>query len=55
VAAFHEASCTGSALPDQCNTDLDACSLAGEECKLLACIDATLGATTDNRVQMIGR
>jgi 5'-nucleotidase len=55
VATFHEKSCTGSALPDQCGTDLDACSLAGEECKLLACIDAALGATTDNRVQMTGR
>jgi 5'-nucleotidase len=55
VATFHEKSCTGTATPSQCNTDLDACSLAGEECKLLSCIDATLGATTDNRVQMTGR
>jgi 5'-nucleotidase len=55
VATFHEKSCTGTAQPSQCDTDLDACSLAGEECKLLSCIDATLGATTDNRVQMTGR
>jgi hypothetical protein len=29
--------------------------VAGEECKFLACIDATLGAATDNRVEMLGR
>ena len=31
------------------------CSLAGEECKILSCVDENLGALTDNRVQMVGR
>jgi 5'-nucleotidase len=51
VATFHEKMCAGSPDANACRTDLDACSLAGEECKLLACIDAT----TDNRIQMVGR
>jgi 5'-nucleotidase len=55
VATFHETSCATSPEASQCRTDLDACSLAGEECKLLACIDAPLGATTDNRIVMTGR
>ncbi len=55
VAAFHEKACAASPQASQCRTDLGACSLAGEECKLLACIDDALGATTDNRIQMTGR
>jgi 5'-nucleotidase len=55
VATFHETACQGSPQIDQCNTDLDPCSLAGEECKLLSCVDQNLGAITDNRVEMIGR
>jgi 5'-nucleotidase len=57
VATFHETACQGApaANLDQCNTDLDACSLAGEECKILSCVDENLGAITDNRVEMIGR
>jgi 5'-nucleotidase len=55
VATFHEKSCAASPQASLCRTDLDACSLAGEECKVLACIDAPLGATTDNRIEMTGR
>jgi 5'-nucleotidase/UDP-sugar diphosphatase len=55
VATFHETACQGAPDLDQCNTDLDACSLAGEECKLLSCVDENLGAVTDNRVEMVGR
>jgi 5'-nucleotidase len=55
VATFHEKACQSSPDVDQCNTDLDACSLAGQECKLLSCVDQNLGALTDNRVEMIGR
>ncbi|HEY1695910.1 MAG TPA: bifunctional UDP-sugar hydrolase/5'-nucleotidase [Polyangiaceae bacterium] len=55
VATFHETACQSSPNTSQCNTDLDACSLAGEECKLLSCVDESLGALTDNRVEMIGR
>ncbi len=55
VATFHEKMCQGSPDIDACNTSLDACSLAGEECKILSCVDANLGALTDSRVQMVGR
>jgi 5'-nucleotidase len=55
VATFHEKLCKGSPNIDACNTDLDPCSLAGEECKILSCVDANVGAASDNRVEMIGR
>jgi hypothetical protein len=55
VATFHEQSCQGSPNISQCNTDLDSCSLAGEECKILSCVDNNLGAITDGRVVMLGR
>jgi 5'-nucleotidase len=55
VATFHEKMCAGSPQVSACQTSLDACSLAGEECKILACIDQNLGATTDNRIVMTGR
>ena len=55
VATFHETACQGSPQTTQCNTDLDSCSLAGEECKILSCVDANLGALTDNRITMLGR
>jgi 5'-nucleotidase len=58
VAVFHSRSCA-SARPgndqDKCKSDLNACSLAGEECKFLACVDRKIGNFTDNRVEMIGR
>jgi 5'-nucleotidase len=55
VATFHEKLCTGSPNLSACDTDLDACSLAGEECKVLPCVDTSLGAATDNRILMTGR
>ena len=55
VAQFHETACAASPNAFGCLSDLGACVIAGEECKLLACVDQTLGATTDNRVEMIGR
>jgi 5'-nucleotidase len=55
VADFHEKLCAGSPQLDACNTALDPCSLAGEECKLLSCVDANLGARSDNRIEMVGR
>jgi 5'-nucleotidase len=36
-----------------CQTQLNACSIAGEECKTLACVDSTEGAVTDNRVVVL--
>jgi 5'-nucleotidase len=55
VATFHEKLCQGSPNLDACNTSLDPCTLAGEECKILSCVDANLGARSDNRIEMIGR
>jgi 5'-nucleotidase len=55
VATFHEKLCQGSPKIDACNTSLDPCTLAGEECKILSCVDANVGARSDNRIEMIGR
>lgn len=55
VATFHETSCQGSPNTAQCNTTLDSCALAGQECAILSCVDSNLGADTDGRVTMIGR
>jgi 5'-nucleotidase len=55
VAQFHNRLCSTSPSVDACKQDLSACALAGEECKLLACVDDSLGAASDNRVEMIGR
>jgi 5'-nucleotidase len=55
VATFHDKACAGAQDIDQCRTSLDACSLAGEECKILSCVDDTLGAVSDNRQEMVGR
>lgn len=57
VALFHQKSCatTRDKERDQCKTSLNACSLAGEECKILSCVDAKLGSASDGRVEMIGR
>jgi len=55
VAQFHNKRCADA--PDQlaCKVPVNACSLAGEECKILACIDSTIGSFSDGRVEMIGR
>jgi 5'-nucleotidase len=55
VATFHDKVCKDSPSRKACQVDLNACSLAGEECKFLACVDLKLGAIVDNRVEMIGR
>jgi len=53
VSQFHEQTCADSPQRVACQTDLAGCSLAGEECKFLACIDETEGAVTDNRIFII--
>ncbi len=53
VAAFHNQLCTGASSLVACQTDLDACSIAGEECKTLACVDSTEGAVSDGRIVVI--
>jgi 5'-nucleotidase len=55
VASYHESACAGAPDTDQCNKDLNTCALGGEECKILACVDDSVGAFVDNRVQMVGR
>ena len=55
IATYHEAACAGSPQIKQCDSNLDACALAGEECKLLSCVDHGVGAFTDARIQMVGR
>ena len=57
VAAFHNQRCAGLAAErvEACKTPLAACQLGGEECKILSCIDASLGNFSDARVEMIGR
>ncbi len=55
VAAYHLQLCAGTSGAQlvACQTDLDACSIGGEECKSLACVDQNEGAVTDNRVTVI--
>ncbi|MGO8998364.1 MAG: bifunctional metallophosphatase/5'-nucleotidase [Polyangiaceae bacterium] len=55
VAAFHEAVCDESPNRAGCLTDLNGCSIAGEECKYLSCVNQSIGSVTDNRVEMVGR
>jgi len=55
VAQFHSRACATSPNAAQCQTDLNACTLGGEECKFLSCVDETLGNYQDNRVQLIGK
>ncbi len=55
AAQFHLQRCANAANALACRTPVAACELAGEECKILACIDATAGSFTDGRVELIGR
>ncbi|MBI2390681.1 MAG: bifunctional metallophosphatase/5'-nucleotidase [Deltaproteobacteria bacterium] len=56
VAAFHDSSdCTESSGDAKVKCRASACSQAGEQCKLLACVDATIGALVDGRQVMLGR
>ncbi len=40
---------------EDCRAALNACSVAGEQCKALACVDAKMGAASDGRLDMVGR
>jgi 5'-nucleotidase len=55
VAQFHEKACATSPDQDRCRIDLNSCSLSGEECKFLSCVDQSVGNFTDNRLEMLGR
>jgi len=39
----------------ECLASLGPCANGGEQCKFLACIDASLGNTSDGRVRMVGK
>jgi 5'-nucleotidase len=55
VAQFHFKRCKDAPNQAACQVPVAACQLAGEECKLLACIDKTIGSLSDNRVELIGK
>ncbi len=52
LAEFEERRCASAPDRADCQSKLNACSLGGESCKILACVDVTLGAATDNRLEM---
>ncbi|MEO7331700.1 MAG: bifunctional UDP-sugar hydrolase/5'-nucleotidase [Minicystis sp.] len=58
VAAFQRATCEAAStdsIKKDCESQLQPCSSAGEQCKFLACVDRTLGNFTDGRVRMVGQ
>lgn len=57
VAQFHDQRCASAPASgtDVCLATVNGCALAGEECKILTCIDGSIGSLTDGRVEMIGR
>jgi len=55
VAQFHDTRCKGAPQALSCQQNIGACQLGGEECKILACVDKTIGSFSDNRVTMLGR
>ena len=55
VADFHFKRCKGAPNQPACQVQVASCQLAGEECKLLSCIDKTIGSLTDNRVELVGK
>jgi 5'-nucleotidase len=56
VAQFHsDEQCLGATGDVLHNCRVGACSQAGEQCKVLACLDDKVGALVDGRLQMLGR
>ena len=55
VAQLHNKACNDNPNRAGCRVALNACSLAGEQCKTLACVDKSVGAITDGRLEMVGR
>jgi 5'-nucleotidase / UDP-sugar diphosphatase len=55
AARFHIARCADAPDIAACRTPVGACQIAGEECKILACIDPSIGSFSDGRVEMLGR
>lgn len=55
VAQFHSKRCKDSPAIKGCTRELNPCAIAGESCKFLACVDETMGAFVDGRIDMEGR
>ncbi|MGZ3454023.1 MAG: bifunctional metallophosphatase/5'-nucleotidase [Polyangiales bacterium] len=56
VASFHDdEDCKGSSGDAKARCRVGACSQSGEQCKILACLDASLGAVVDGRQVLLGR
>jgi 5'-nucleotidase / UDP-sugar diphosphatase len=55
VATFHDKSCNDNPNRPGCRIALNACGTAGEECKILSCVDRNIGNFSDNRLEMVGR
>jgi len=55
VAQFHLQRCQGAPNAMACQALVNPCTLGGESCKFLACIDQGLGNFSDGRLEMLGR
>jgi 5'-nucleotidase len=55
VAQFHLRRCEGAPNAMACQALVNPCTLGGESCKFLACIDQGLGNFSDGRLEMLGR
>jgi 5'-nucleotidase len=58
VAAFQRTTCEAAIDPgvkQQCEQALDPCTVGGEQCKYLACVDRRLGNFSDDRLKMVGQ
>jgi 5'-nucleotidase len=40
---------------NECLASIEPCAMAGEQCKFLACIDASIGNVSDARIRMVGK
>lgn len=55
VATFHNKKCEENPNREGCRAALNACTIGGESCKILACVDQNIGNFSDGRLEMVGR
>ncbi|MFO0667127.1 MAG: bifunctional UDP-sugar hydrolase/5'-nucleotidase [Polyangiaceae bacterium] len=55
VATFHNEKCATNPNRSACRVALNACTIGGESCKILSCVDKGIGNFSDGRLEMIGR
>jgi 5'-nucleotidase / UDP-sugar diphosphatase len=55
VATFHDRKCLDSPTREACIANLGPCTIGGESCKILACVDPKIGSISDGRLEMLGR